>query len=109
MTGFTDTMESWDPRFVNALAQDYRVIIIDNARIGETQKAARATDDRRDGRPERRASGHARARAHRHARVVDGSMIAQALTVRQPSQLHRLIRGACYPATGRLSRRAVPN
>ena len=35
--GYTGTMEDWDPRFVDALARHYRVVIFDNAGVGRTQ------------------------------------------------------------------------
>jgi hypothetical protein len=34
--GYGGTMETWDPRLVNALAQRYRVVIFDNAGLGGT-------------------------------------------------------------------------
>ena len=36
ITGYSGTMQNWDPRFVDALAQHYRVVIFDNAGIGPT-------------------------------------------------------------------------
>ena len=38
ITGYSGTMEDWDPRFVDALAQHYRVVMLDNAGIGRTSK-----------------------------------------------------------------------
>ena len=37
ITGYSGTMESWDPRFVDTLAQHHRVVLIDNAGIGKTR------------------------------------------------------------------------
>jgi len=37
ITGYTATMEDWDPRFVGALTEHYRVVIFDNAGVGRTQ------------------------------------------------------------------------
>jgi pimeloyl-ACP methyl ester carboxylesterase len=34
--GYSATMEGWDRRFVDALAQHYRVVIFDNAGLGQT-------------------------------------------------------------------------
>ncbi|MGA2970927.1 MAG: hypothetical protein ABSE75_14115, partial [Acidimicrobiales bacterium] len=36
ITGYAGTMQSWDPRFVNALATHYRVVIFDNAGVDGT-------------------------------------------------------------------------
>jgi hypothetical protein len=36
--GYSGTMEVWDRRFVDALAQHHRVVILDNAGIGQTVK-----------------------------------------------------------------------
>lgn len=100
ITGFGGTMESWDPRFVNALAQHYRVIIFDNAGIGKTERLpAPLTID---------------AMADQTSALLDtlglarpdalgwsmGSMIAQALAVRHPNQVHRLVLCAAYPGNG---------
>jgi hypothetical protein len=38
--GFGGSMSTWDPLFVNALAERYRVVIFDNAGIGQTSAAA---------------------------------------------------------------------
>jgi pimeloyl-ACP methyl ester carboxylesterase len=34
ITGYGGTMEGWDRRFVDALAEHYRFVIFDNAGIG---------------------------------------------------------------------------
>ena len=34
--GYAGTMQTWDPRFVDALAKRYRVVIFDNAGIDGT-------------------------------------------------------------------------
>ena len=36
ITGYSGTMQNWDRRFIDALAQRYRVVIFDNAGIGPT-------------------------------------------------------------------------
>jgi pimeloyl-ACP methyl ester carboxylesterase len=38
--GYGGTMETWDPRFVDTLAKHYRVVIFDNAGVGDTQALA---------------------------------------------------------------------
>lgn len=100
ITGYGATMESWDPRFVNALAQQHRVIVMDNAGVGESAGlSAPLTID---------------AMADQTSALIDtlglgrpdvlgwsmGSMIAQALTVRHPNQVDRLILCASYPGNG---------
>ncbi len=100
ITGYTGTMEAWDRRLVDTLAQNYRVVIFDNAGVGRTQALpGPLTID---------------AMANQTAALIDalglkqpdvlgwsmGSMIAQALAVLHPSQVHRLILCASYPGTG---------
>jgi pimeloyl-ACP methyl ester carboxylesterase len=98
--GYGGTMEAWDRRFVDALAQHYRVVIFDNAGIGRTQSLpAPLTID---------------AMANQTSALIDtlgvrrpnvlgwsmGSMIAQALAVIHPTQVRRLILCATYPGNG---------
>jgi hypothetical protein len=35
--GYGGTMETWDPRFVDALSQNHRVVMFDNTGVGDTQ------------------------------------------------------------------------
>ena len=98
--GYPATMEDWDPRFVDALARHYRVVIFDNAGIGDTQKLpGPLTID---------------AMARQTGALIDalhlsrpavlgwsmGGMIAQALAVLDPSQVSRLVLCATFPGTG---------
>jgi pimeloyl-ACP methyl ester carboxylesterase len=100
ITGYPTTMEDWDPRLVDALAKHYRVVIFDNAGIGDTQQLpgpltidamARQTgaliDTLRLSRPD--VLGWSM-----------GGMIAQALAVLDPSQVRRLVLCATFPGTG---------
>jgi pimeloyl-ACP methyl ester carboxylesterase len=100
IAGYDNTMEDWDPRLVNALARHYRVVIFDNAGIGDTQQLpgpltieAMATqtgaliDTLRLSRPD--VLGWSM-----------GGMIAQALAVLDPSQVRRLVLCATFPGTG---------
>jgi pimeloyl-ACP methyl ester carboxylesterase len=100
ITSYNATMEDWDPTFVDALARHYRVVIFDNAGIGDTQQLpGPLTID---------------AMARQAAALIDalrlsrpavlgwsmGGMIAQALAVLDPSQVRRLVLCATFPGTG---------
>ena len=100
ITGYPTTMEDWDPRLVDALAKHYRVVIFDNAGIGDTQQlSGPLTID---------------AMARQTSALIDtlrlsrpdvlgwsmGGMIAQALAVLYPSQVRRLVLCATFPGTG---------
>ncbi len=100
ITSYNATMEDWDPRFVDALARHYRVVIFDNAGIGDTQRLpGPLTID---------------AMARQTSALIDtlrlsrpdvlgwsmGGMIAQALAVLHPSQVRRLVLCATFPGTG---------
>jgi pimeloyl-ACP methyl ester carboxylesterase len=100
IAGYPTTMEDWDPRLVDALARHYRVVIFDNAGIGNTQQLpGPLTID---------------AMARQTAALIEtlhlsrpdvlgwsmGGMIAQALAVLDPSQVHRLVLCATFPGTG---------
>jgi len=103
ITGYTATMDSWDPRFVGALAEHYRVLIFDNAGVGRTQALpAPLTID---------------AMANQTSALIDalgldrpdvlgwsmGGTIAQALAVLHPTQVRRLVLCATFPGTGKVT------
>jgi pimeloyl-ACP methyl ester carboxylesterase len=98
--GYPTTMEDWDPRLVDALARHYRVVIFDNAGIGDTQRLpGRLTID---------------AMARQTDALIEtlhlsrpdilgwsmGGMIAQALAVLDPSKVGRLVLCATFPGIG---------
>jgi len=100
ITGYTATMDSWDPRFVGALAGHYRVVIFDNAGVGRSQALpVPLTID---------------AMANQTSALIDalglvrpdvlgwsmGGAIAQALAVLHPAQVRRLVLCATFPGTG---------
>lgn len=100
ITSYFATMEDWDPRFLDALARHYRVVMFDNAGIGDTQQlAGPLTID---------------AMARQTGALIDtlrlakpdvlgwsmGGMIAQALAVLDPSEVGRLVLCATFPGTG---------
>jgi pimeloyl-ACP methyl ester carboxylesterase len=98
--GYGATMQDWDPRFVDALALHYRVVIFDNAGIGRTQAL--------------RAPLTIDAMANQTSTLINalglhrpdvlgwsmGGMIAQALAVLHPGQVRRLVLCATFPGTG---------
>ncbi len=100
ITGYGGTIDSWAPQFVDALAQHYHVITLDNAGIGKSENLpAPLTID---------------AMAEQTSALIDtlglgrtdvlgwsiGSMIAQALAVLHPKELHRLVLCASFPGNG---------
>jgi pimeloyl-ACP methyl ester carboxylesterase len=102
--GYTATMDSWDPRFVGALAEHYRVVIFDNAGVGRTQTLpAPLTIDAMAN----QTSALIGALGLDRPDVLGWSMggtIAQALAVLHPAQVHRLVLCATFPGTGRIDR-----
>ncbi len=100
ITGYSGTMQNWDPRFVDALAQHYRVVIFDNAGIGPTAAlpAPLSID----------------AMANQTSALIStlglgrpdvlgwsmGSLIAQALAVLHPDQVRALVLCASWPGNG---------
>jgi pimeloyl-ACP methyl ester carboxylesterase len=98
--GYGGTMETWDPRLVNALAQRYRVVIFDNAGLGGT--AALPAPVSIDAMANQ-ASALITALGLHRPDVLGwsmGTMIAQALAVLHPDQVNRLVLGAAYPGNG---------
>ena len=104
ITGYSGTMESWDPRFVDSLAQHHRVVLIDNAGVGRTQAlpAPLTIDGMAD-----QTSALITALHLGPTNVLGwsmGSMIAQALAIRHPNQVRRLVLCASYPGNGTVVR-----
>lgn len=100
--GFGGTMRTWDPRFVNALAHRYRVVVFDNAGIGGTAlPRSKLTVDAM-------AQQTSALITALHLGAPDvlgwsmGGMIAQALSVLHPAQVGHLVLCATYPGTGSL-------
>jgi pimeloyl-ACP methyl ester carboxylesterase len=100
ITGYAGTMEDWDRRFVDTLAQHYHVVIFDNAGVGRTRALpGPLTIDAMAS----QTSALITALGIKQPDVLGwsmGSMIAQALAVLHPSQVHRLILCASYPGNG---------
>ena len=104
ITGFSGTMDNWDPRFVAALAQHYRVVTFDNAGVGPT--AALPVPLSIDAMASQ-TSALISALGLGRPDVLGwsmGSMIAQALAVLHPGQVNRLVLCASWPGNGQ----AVP-
>ena len=98
--GYAANMEVWDPRFVDALARHYRVVIFDNAGIGRTQAlpAPLTIDAMAD-----QASALIDTLGLGRADVLGwsmGGMIAQALAVLHSAQVRRLVLCATFPGNG---------
>jgi len=100
ITGYSGTMEAWDQRLVNALAQHYRVVIFDNAGVGQTQALpAPLTIDQMASQTSALITALGLGRPDILGWSM-GSMIAQALAVLHPDQVRRLILCATYPGNG---------
>jgi len=101
ITGYTATMDNWDPRFVGALARHHRVVIFDNAGIGRTQPLpAPLTIDAMAS----QTSALIGALDLGRPDVLGWSMggtIAQPLAVLHPAQVRRLVLCATFPGTGK--------
>jgi pimeloyl-ACP methyl ester carboxylesterase len=98
--GYAGTMQDWDPRFVDALARHYRVVIFDNAGIGRT--AALSTPLSIDAMADQTSALISTLGLGRPDVLgwSMGGMIAQALAVRHPAQVRRLVLCATFPGTG---------
>ena len=99
ITGYSGTMEGWDRRLVDALAEHHRVVLLDNAGIGETVALPKLTVDAMAN----QTSALIAALGLKRADVLGwsmGSMIAQALAVLHPAQVRRLVLCASFPGDG---------
>jgi pimeloyl-ACP methyl ester carboxylesterase len=98
--GFGGTMSTWDPLLVDALAAHYRVVIFDNAGIGPTSSltGTLSIDAMAD-----QTSALITALRLGQPDVLGwsmGTMVAEALAVRHPGQVRRLVLCAAYPGNG---------
>lgn len=97
--GYAGTMEVWDPHLIDDLARHFRVLTFDNAGIGRSAPLRPLSIDTM-------ADQTSALITALHLGSPDvlgwsmGSMIAQALTIRHPRQVHRLVLCATYPGTG---------
>ncbi len=102
--GYGGTMRVWDRRLIDALAQHHRVVIFDNAGIGETQAlpSPLSIDAMAN-----QTSALIGALGLGRPDVLGwsmGSMIAQALTALHPGQVDHLVLCASYPGDGTATR-----
>jgi pimeloyl-ACP methyl ester carboxylesterase len=100
ITGYGGTIDRWAPQFVDVLAQHYGVITVDNAGIGKSENvpAPLTIDAMAD-----QTSAPIDALGLGRTDVLGwsmGSMIAQALAVLHPNQVHRLVLCASFPGNG---------
>lgn len=100
ITGFSATMDDWAPYFVDALASHFRVIVFDNAGIGETAGLAAplSVPEMAD-----QTSALIRTLGLGQCDVLGwsmGGLIAQSLAVTHPRQVRRLVLAATQAGTG---------
>lgn len=101
ITGFSAGMDDWAPSFVDALAQHHRVIVFDNAGVGDT---ASLTAPLSVAQMAGQTSALITALRVGPCDVLGwsmGGMIAQALAVTHPGQVRRLVLAATQAGTGK--------
>jgi pimeloyl-ACP methyl ester carboxylesterase len=101
ITGFSAGLDDWAPYFVDALARHFRVVVFDNAGIGQTA-ALRAPLSV----PEMAAQTSALITTLGLGRAdvlgwSMGGLIAQSLAVAHPRQIRRLVLAATQAGTGK--------
>jgi pimeloyl-ACP methyl ester carboxylesterase len=101
ITGVGASMDNWDPSFVDALAASHRVIVFDNAGVGETSPLHGPVTI--TGMAEQTSAFIAALRLRRPALLgwSMGGMIAQALAVIRPWQVGSLILAGSQSGDGR--------
>jgi len=100
ITGFSASMDDWPPSFVDTLADHHKVIVFDNAGVGQTAPAASSSITAMADQTSDLISA-----LHLHRSAVlgwsMGGMIAQALAVDHPAQVSRLVLAATQAGTGK--------
>jgi pimeloyl-ACP methyl ester carboxylesterase len=99
--GLSGSMDFWQPIFVATLAEQHRVVLLDNAGVGDTATLAAPLTI-----TEMANQTSALITTLRLGRTAVlgwsmGGMIAQALAVLHPAQVSRLILAATQPGTGK--------
>ncbi|HEY7483612.1 MAG TPA: alpha/beta hydrolase [Streptosporangiaceae bacterium] len=100
LTGTGASMDNWDPSFVNTLAARHRVIVVDNAGVGETAPLSAPLTIAKMAGQTGALLTELRLRRPAVLGWSMGGMIAQALAVLHPGQVGRLILAATQPGTG---------
>jgi pimeloyl-ACP methyl ester carboxylesterase len=100
ITGFSASMDDWAPYFVDALASHFRVIVFDNAGVGETAALADPLSV-----PEMADQTSALISTLRLGQCdvlgwSMGGLIAQSLAASHPHQVRRLVLAATQAGTG---------
>ncbi|WP_327065163.1 alpha/beta fold hydrolase [Kitasatospora sp. NBC_01302] len=100
VAGHNATMDTWSPAFVDALAAHHRVVVFDNAGVGATAPVSPPTSI--SAMADQTGALISTLRLHRPAVLgwSMGGMIAQALAVRHPAQVGRLVLAATQAGTG---------
>jgi pimeloyl-ACP methyl ester carboxylesterase len=104
ITGFSAGMDDWAPSLINALATHFRVVVLDNAGVGQTAALATPLTI-----PEMADQTSVLISTLRLGRCdvlgwSMGGLIAQSLAVTHPGQVRRLVLAATQAGTGK----AVP-
>jgi pimeloyl-ACP methyl ester carboxylesterase len=96
--GLGGSMDDWPPAFVAALAADHKVVMFDNAGVGDTAAVAPSITAMAN-----QASALISTLRLGRTAILGwsmGGMIAQALAVQHPAQVSRAILAATQPGTG---------
>jgi pimeloyl-ACP methyl ester carboxylesterase len=100
ITGFSASMDDWAPSFITDLATHHRVIVLDNAGVGQTAAVSPSTITAMANQTSALISA-----LHLHRTAVlgwsMGGMIAQALAVDHPTQVSHLVLAATQAGTGK--------
>jgi pimeloyl-ACP methyl ester carboxylesterase len=103
IVGGDASMDDWPPSFVDALAAHHKVVVFDNAEVGRTTAVPGTTQLTITAMASQTSALISALRLHRPAVLgwSMGGMIAQALAVRHPSQVSRLILAATAAGNGK--------
>jgi pimeloyl-ACP methyl ester carboxylesterase len=99
--GYSGSQDDWVPDFVNALALHHRVIIFDNAGIGQTTMPSGSLSIMGMA---NQTAAFISALGLKHPDILGwsmGGMIAQALAVLHPADVRRLVLSATYSGNGK--------